>query len=111
MSDETNSERKFKIVSLLPKVVVINKIENQEQVNEVELGEETDIVNSLIEDYQEKFIENISEIVDKAYDEFSHACETRNLNWEAELEFGVEFGVRFLAKLKISPRQVPPNSL
>ncbi|NEZ61689.1 hypothetical protein D0962_02665 [Leptolyngbyaceae cyanobacterium CCMR0082] len=108
MSDvERSNEKKLKIVSPPPKVVVLNnKAENQEESGELpELEEETIIVAPIFADVQEQMVENISEIVDQVYIEFSSACEQRNLNWEAELEFGLELGVRFAAKLKISPRE------
>lgn len=53
---------------------------------------------------EEQVIEDLSELVDKVYDEFSQACKKRNLTWEAELELGMEFGVKFTAKLKIAPK-------
>ncbi len=53
---------------------------------------------------EEQVIEDLSELVDKVYEEFSQACEKRNLTWEAELELGMEFGVKFTAKLKITPK-------
>ncbi|CCQ53388.1 hypothetical protein [Crocosphaera watsonii] len=46
----------------------------------------------------------MSELIETVYNEFDSACKTRNLNWEAELELGMEFGVKFTAKLKISPK-------
>ncbi|WP_293162408.1 hypothetical protein [Okeania sp. SIO2C9] len=53
---------------------------------------------------EEQVIEDLSELVDKVYEEFSRACEKPNLTWEAELELGMEFGVKFTAKLKIAPK-------
>ena len=53
---------------------------------------------------EEQAIEDLSDLIDKVHAEFSKACEKRNLNWEAELELGMEFGVKFAAQLKISPK-------
>ena len=100
---EGNDDKKLKIVSLSPKVIVVGSVSREED-EVVEPEGETIIVAPIFADVQEQVIENISEIVDKVYVEFSSACEKRNLNWEAELEFGLEFGVRFSAKLKISPK-------
>ena len=105
MSDvEDANEKKLKVISLFPKAVVLSKVENQESDELLDPEEEEVVVATLLEDVQEQMVENISEIVDKVYVEFSSACEQRNLNWEAELEFGLELGVRFSAKLKISPK-------
>lgn len=107
MSDVEGSKKKkkkLKIVSLFPKVVVLSKSENKEPDELLEIEEEAVIVAPIFADVQEQMVENISEIVDKVYAEFSGVCEQRNLNWEAELEFGLELGVRFSAKLKISPK-------
>jgi len=101
---EDDNERKLKVVSLSPKVIIFSKSGGQEEDRAVELEGETIIVAPIFADMQEQVVENISEIVDKVYVEFSSACKRQNLNWEAELEFGLEFGIRFSAKLKIIPK-------
>ena len=100
MSETSEPEKKLKVVSLQPKVVFSQKSE-QEKVTES--AEEEVILAPFMID-EEQVIEDLSELVDKVYDEFSRACEKRNLTWEAELELGMEFGVKFTAKLKIAPK-------
>ncbi len=100
MSETSEPEKKLKVVSLQPKVVFSQKSE-QEKVTES--AEEEVILAPFMID-EEQVIEDLSELVDKVYDEFSRACEKRNLTWEAELELGMEFGVKFTAKLKITPK-------
>lgn len=96
MSETAKPEPTLKVVSLQPKVIYLKK-------SEQDVVEEEVILAPFMLD-EEKVIEDISELVDKVYDEFSKACEKRNLNWEAELELGMEFGVKFTAKLKIFPK-------
>jgi hypothetical protein len=103
MSETSKPEQKLRVVSLSPEVVVINKIERE--VESSEPVEEQVILAPFIID-REQVIEDISELIDKVYEEFSKACENRNLNWEAELELGMEFGVKFTAKLKIFPKSL-----
>ena len=93
--------KKLKVISLNPNVVVLNK---DNQVLSDDVTEEVIIAPLLID--EDKAIEDISELVDIVYDKFSQACEKRNLNWEAELELGLEFGVKFSARLKISPNRL-----
>ncbi len=101
MSESYESERKLKIVSLPPKVVVINKIEREVESRG---SVEEEIILAPFGLDEEKAVEKLGELIDKVYEEFSQACENRNLNWEAELELGMEFGVKFTAKLKIFPK-------
>ena len=98
MSDTSPSGKKLKIISLEPKAVLINS--NNESVD---INEDSVIVAPFFVD-REEVIENLSELIETVYNEFDSACKTRNLNWEAELELGMEFGVKFTAKLKISPK-------
>ncbi len=100
MSETSEPEKKLKVVSLQPKVVFSQKSE-QEKVTES--AEEEVILAPFMID-EEQVIEDLSELVDKVYEEFSRACEKRNLTWEAALELGMEFGVKFTAKLKIAPK-------
>jgi hypothetical protein len=97
MSTTSEPEKKLKIVSLQPKVVFFK---TSEQVESTESVEEEVILAPFMLD-REQVIEDLSQVVDKVYEEFSQACEKRNLNWEAELELGMEFGIKFTAKLKI----------
>ena len=76
-------------------VVLIKENDNED--------EESAIVAPFLID-REEVIDNLSELIDKVHDEFDAACKKLNLNWEAELELGMEFGVKFTAKLKISPK-------
>lgn len=99
MSANFQPEKKLKLVSLQPKVVFIGKSEQAESTISVE--EEVILAPFMLD--SEQVIENLSELVDKVYEEFSQACEKRNLTWEAELELGMEFGIKFTAKLKIAP--------
>ena len=98
MSDTSPSGKKLKIISLEPKAVLINS--NNESVD---INEDSVIVAPFFVD-REEVIENLSELIETVYNEFYSACKTRNLNWEAELELGMEFGVKFTAKLKILPK-------
>ncbi|WP_293337232.1 hypothetical protein [Microcoleus sp. CAWBG58] len=100
MSATSEPEKKLKLVSLQPKVVFIGKSEQVESTDSVE--EEVILAPFMLD--SEQVIENLSELVDKVYEEFSQACEKHNLTWEAELELGMEFGVKFTAKLKIVPK-------
>jgi hypothetical protein len=100
MSTTSEPEKKLKIVSLQPKVVFFK---TSEQVESTESVEEEVILAPFMLD-REQVIEDLSQVVDKVYEEFSQACEKRNLNWEAELELGMEFGIKFTAKLKIIPK-------
>jgi excinuclease UvrABC helicase subunit UvrB len=95
MSEAAKPEPTLKVVSLQPNVIYLKK-------SEQDVEEEVILAPFMLD--EEKVIEDISELVDKVYDEFSKACEKRNLNWEAELELGMEFGVKFTAKLKIFPK-------
>jgi hypothetical protein len=101
MSTTSEPEKKLKVVSLQPKVVVVKT--SEQQVESKESVEEEVILAPFMLD-GEQVIEDLSQLVDTVYEEFSQACEKRNLNWEAELELGMEFGVKFTAKLKIIPK-------
>lgn len=101
MSETSKPEKKLKLVSLEPKVVFVNK--REPEVVSSEPDEESVILPPFFID-EERAIEDLGELVDKVCDEFSQACEKRNLDWEAELELGMEFGVKFTAKLKIFPK-------
>jgi hypothetical protein len=101
MSTTSEPEKKLKVVSLQPKVVFVKT--SEQQVESTESVEEEVILAPFMLD-GEQVIENLSQLVDTVYEEFSQACEKRNLNWEAELELGMEFGVKFTAKLKIVPK-------
>ncbi len=100
MSATAEPEKKLKVVSLQPKVIFTEKSEPEKVTESAE--EEVILAPFMID--EEQVIEDLSELVDKVYDEFSRACEKRNLTWEAELELGMEFGVKFTAKLKIAPK-------
>ncbi len=100
MSATSEPEKKLKVVSLQPKVVFSQKSESEQVTESAE--EEVILAPFMID--EEQVIEDLSELVDKVYEEFSRACEKRNLTWEAELELGMEFGVKFTAKLKIAPK-------
>ncbi|MCC3527800.1 MAG: hypothetical protein JGK21_05350 [Microcoleus sp. PH2017_22_RUC_O_B] len=103
MSTTSEPEKKLKVVSLQPKVVFVKTSEQQVESKEsVEEEEEVILAPFMLDG--EQVIEDLSQLVDKVYEEFSQACEKRNLNWEAELELGMEFGVKFTAKLKIIPK-------
>jgi hypothetical protein len=90
--------KKLRVISLNPNVVVLNKVE---QIQSDDTTGEVIIAPFFLD--EDKVIDDISELVDTVYEKFSEACEKRNLNWEAELELGLEFGVKFSARLKISP--------
>ena len=101
MSTTSEPEKKLKVVSLQPKVVFVRTSEQQAESTE-SVEEEVILAPFMLDG--EQVIENLSQLVDTVYEEFSQACEKRNLNWEAELELGMEFGVKFTAKLKIVPK-------
>ncbi|XZN98620.1 MAG: hypothetical protein ACM65K_10260 [Microcoleus sp.] len=103
MSTTSEPEKKLKVVSLQPKVKVVFVKTSEQQVESTESVQEEVILAPFMLD-GEQVIEDLSQLVDKVYEEFSQACEKRNLNWEAELELGMEFGVKFTAKLKIIPK-------
>ncbi|MBW4652035.1 MAG: hypothetical protein KME20_03105 [Kaiparowitsia implicata GSE-PSE-MK54-09C] len=90
--------RKLRVISLNPNVVVLHKAE---LIHSDDITEEVIIAPFLLD--EDKVIDDISELVGTVYEKFSEACGKRNLNWEAELELGLEFGVKFSARLKISP--------
>ena len=105
MSESSKPDKKLKIVSLEPRVIFIkpsDSIQNNEP--SVELDEKDSVIIAPFFIDREEVIDNLSELVDKVHDEFDAACKKLNLNWEAELELGMEFGVKFTAKLKISPK-------
>lgn len=100
MSETSNPEPKLRVVSLPRQVVVVKSEREVKTGGSVE--EEVILAPFLID--QGQVIEDLSELIGKVHEKFSQACETRNLNWEAELELGMEFGVKFTAKLKIFPK-------
>lgn len=91
----------LKVISVQPSVVVLNKAEH----SSTESQTEEIIVAPFFLD-EDKVIDDISELVGTVYQKFSEACESHDLNWEAELELGLEFGVKFSARLKISPKKI-----
>lgn len=95
-----NEPKKLKVISLNPNFVVVNR---NEQTQSDDTTEEVIVAPFFID--EEAAIEDIGELVGTVYEKFSEACDEQNLNWEAELEIGMEFGVKFSAKLKISPKQ------
>ena len=105
MSDNLQPTQKLKIVSLEPKIVFVQRDDlsrNTEKSGESE--DESVILAPLFID-PEQAIDDLSQLIDKVHDEFNNSCKKRNLEWEAELELGMEFGVKFTAKLKISPKK------
>ena len=92
--------RKLKVVSLNPNIAVRNRTE---QTQSEDVTEELIIAPFFID--EDKVVENISELIGTVYENFSEACGKVNLNWDAELQLGLEFGVKFSAKLKISPKK------
>lgn len=95
--------RTLKVISLNPNLALVNTTKPIKLDDSTEEEMEEVIVAPFLLD-KEQAIEDISELVDTVYQKFSEACEKKDLNWEAELELGLEFGVTFLAKLKISPK-------
>jgi hypothetical protein len=95
-----SERRKLKVISLNPNVVVLNRADQSQSEDVIE---EVIIAPFFID--EDKAIEDISELVGTVHEKFAEACEKRNLNWEAELELGLEFGVKFAARLKISPKK------
>lgn len=99
MSEIDDSEKKLRIVSLEPKVIIIKKSESK-----------IDLDETIEEDFaapwfdEEQVIEDVSALVGIVYEKFNEACKDKNLNWEAELELGMEFGVKFTTKLKLFPK-------
>jgi hypothetical protein len=99
MSDPTQeltSEPQLKVISLMPKVLVVNQAGTATPE-----GEEDEILAPFFLD-EEEVIEDLGNLVGKVHAEFSRAC--KGLKWEAELEIGLQLGVKFTAKLKISPK-------
>jgi hypothetical protein len=102
MSTTSAPEKKLKIISLEPQVIVVNQ--DKSKIESSPSSEDSVIMAPFLIN-QEDMIEDLGELIDKVYNEFNSACESRNLTWEAELELGMEFGVKFTAKLKISPKK------
>lgn len=102
MSTTSPPEKKLKIISLEPQVIVVNQ--DKSKIESSPSSEDSVIMAPFLIN-QEDMIEDLGELIDKVYNEFNSACESRNLTWEAELELGMEFGVKFTAKLKISPKK------
>lgn len=100
MSPASKPEKKLKVISLQPKVFFIKESEQKEAATD-SIEEGVIIAPILI---GEQAIEKLSDLVDKVYEEFSQACKKNDLKWEAELEMGLELGVKFTAKLKIAPK-------
>ncbi len=94
-----NSERpEFKVVSLQPEIVVINKRTDSEEIE----------ISPILPSPVKKIIDKIDlqKLLDGFYQEVSEALEDKNLTWEAELEVGIEyFGTGLKAKIKISPKE------
>ena len=105
MSDNFQPTQKLKIVSLEPKIIFVqqNNDVNQNTEKSSENEDDSVILAPFFID-PEKTIDDLSQLIDKVHDEFDNACKKLNLKWEAELELGMEFGVKFTAKLKISPK-------
>lgn len=101
MSESSQPEKKLKLISLEPKIVIVDQ--NKSDIQSPQSDDQPVIIAPLMFN-QEDMIEDLGELIDKVYNEFNQACEKRNLTWEAELELGMEFGVKFTAKLKISPK-------
>lgn len=102
MSETSKSKKKLKLISLPPKVIFVNN--NKPEILSNQSDEESVIIAPFLIN-QEDIIEDLGELIDKVYQEFNQACKDRNLTWEAELELGMEFGIKFTAKLKIAPKQ------
>lgn len=105
MEESMKTGKTLRVVSLEPKIILIKQEASEDLKERSSSTEEVIIAPFLID--EEKALEDISELVDVVYQKFSEACDKRNLSWEAELEIGMEFGVRFSAKLKIAP--LPPS--
>ncbi len=94
--------KRLKVISLTPSVVV--QINQTEPPTSEEKTEEVVILPFVVD--PDKAIDDISELVTIVYQKFSEACGKHNLNWEAELELGLQLGVKFGAKLKLSPKKL-----
>ncbi len=103
MTDSSQSQKKLKIVSLEPKVTIIQQNSNDSEKPQSDNNENAVIVAPIFLN-KEKVIEDIGELIDKVYEEFNQACTKKNLDWTAELELGMEFGVKFTARLSIAPK-------
>lgn len=103
MTDFSQSQKKLKIVSLEPKVTIVQQNSNDSEKLKGDKDENAVIVAPIWVD-KEKVIEDISELIDTVYEEFNQACTKKNLDWTAELELGMEFGVKFTARLSIAPK-------
>jgi hypothetical protein len=93
----------LKLISLKPSVVVLNQSNRSSAENQAETVEEVIVAPFFLD--EEQVIDDISELVDVVYKKFSEACKSHDLRWEAELEIGLEFGVKFSARLKLSPNK------
>jgi len=93
-----NETKKLRIISLEPRTIFLK--EQDDTVDEI--SDESFAASILFD--RDEAIEDLSELVNTVYEKFSEACEKRNLKWEAELELGMEFGIKFAAKLKLSPK-------
>lgn len=102
MLNQPGDNRELKVVSLPSKITFVQTRENISAAEEKEEVEEI-IVAPLFVD-QGEVIEDLGKLVDTVYKEFSSICEKNQLDWSAELELGLQLGVKFTAKLKISPK-------
>jgi hypothetical protein len=101
MSNKVETTKKLKVVSLLPKIMLVGRGEGDSESEEV-------IIAPVLIDGDE-VIEDLGDLIETVYKEFSQVCEKNHLDWTAELEMGLQFGLKFNAKLKISPKQEKVN--
>ena len=104
MSDNFQPTQKLKVVSLEPKIIVVQQNDVSQSTKKSNKNEDDYVILAPFFIDPEKTIDDLSQLIDKVHDEFDNACKKLNLKWEAELELGMEFGVKFTAKLKISPK-------
>ena len=104
MSDSFQPTQKLKIVSLEPKIIFVQQNDVSQNTEKSGENEDESVILAPLFIDPEQAIDDLSQLIDKVHDEFDHACKKLNLKWEAELELGMEFGVKFTAKLKISPK-------
>jgi hypothetical protein len=105
MSDNFQPTQKLKIVSLEPKIIFVQQNDVSQNTEKSSENEDESVILAPLFIDPEQAIDDLSQLIDKVHDEFDNACKKLNLKWEAELELGMEFGVKFTAKLKISPKK------
>ena len=105
MSDNFQSTQKLKIVSLEPKIICVQQNDPSHNTEKSSENEDESVILAPFFIDPEQAIDDLSQLIDKVHEEFDNACKKLNLKWEAELELGIEFGVKFTAKLKISPNK------